>query len=237
MNEKLKIQLDAAVKNIESRPQSEKAIVLVMIIAVLVLTYMSVAFDPVRADISQANSQILNADRQIQAQQTAYAEMLVASQEDPNKFANDRLTVIAREQGLLSQEISSLAGDLITPAGMTRILTSVLERQPGLELVSFQNKAATSLRDEESAASDTSGVVAPNNSASLNDISGQVYEHGLRIEFQGDFFTTLKYLRFLEEVTGSFFWDSISFKQLEWPTALITLEIHTLSTNAGFIGV
>jgi MSHA biogenesis protein MshJ len=57
------------------------------------------------------------------------------------------------------------------------------------------------------------------------------------IEFQGDFFSTLKYLRFLEEISGSFFWDSVSFKKVAWPEALVTLEIHTLSASEGFIGV
>jgi MSHA biogenesis protein MshJ len=153
--------------------------------------------------------------------------MVAASQEDPNKFANDRLAVIAREQSRLDVEISRLAGDLISPSDMTRILTSVLEQQSGLELISFQNRAAVPLRTGVAAA----GV------AGEDEVDGQVFEHRLVIEFQGDFFSTLKYLRFLEEISGSFFWDSVSFKQVVWPEALVTLEIHTLSASAGFIGV
>jgi len=227
MNEKLKQNLALAIKSFESRTQSEKIVVVLVLVLGLVFGYLSMAFDPYRASISALESQLNSVERQIQAQQASYASMVAASQEDPNKFANDRLAVIAREQSRLDVEISRLAGDLISPSDMTRILTSVLERQSGLELISFQNKTAVPLRAGVAAA----GV------AGEDEIDGQVFEHGLVIEFQGDFFSTLKYLRFLEEISGSFFWDSVSFKQIAWPEALVTLEIHTLSANAGFIGV
>ena len=227
MIERLQQQLDKAIKNIDSRSRSEKLVVLLVLIAGLSLSYLSIALDPMRADIASAEGQISTVSRQIEGQRSAYASMVAASQEDPNKFANDRLAIIAREQSHLDSEISSLAGDLISPTDMTRILTSLLRRQSGLELISFQNKNAVALR---------SGVANPAGQVT-NDLAGQVFSHGLVIEFQGDFFSTLKYLRFLEEISGSFFWDSISFKQVVWPDALITLEIHTLSSNSGFIGV
>ena len=239
MNENLRRQLDSVIQNLESRAQAEKIIFMVVLIAVLALSYLSIGFDPIRADINTSRTGINGVNRQILAQQNSYAEKYDASLEDPDKFANDRLVVIARAQAQLQGEINSLAGDFVTPNEMTNILTSVLERQAGLELVSFGNQSATPLRE---GISNVAELLAATGAVNLDDVvttgvSGQVYEHGLVIEFEGDFFNTLKYLRFLEDITGSFFWDSISFRQLDWPNAQITLEIHTLSTNQGFIGV
>ena len=239
MNSQFRAQLDKLAKNIESRKQSERILLLGIICAAVVMLWLSVAFDPLRASIATMESRVATVERQITAQQTAYAQMLAASQEDPNRFANDRIQVVAREQARLDDEIASLAGDLVTPNQMTQILTTVLERQSGLELVSFQNKPAIPLR---AGVSDAATILADTGAVNLNnvnqqEVTGQVYEHGLTIEFQGDYFSTLKYLRFLEEITGSFFWDAISFQQLEWPNAHVTLEIHTLSTVEGFIGV
>lgn len=239
MNENLRRQLDSLIKNIESRTQPEKIVVMVVLIVALALGYLSIAFDPVRADISTSRTGINGVNRQILAQQNSYVEKFELSQQDPDKFANDRLAVITRSQAQFQDEISNLAGDFVTPNGMTNILTSVLERQAGLELVSFSNKNATPLRE---GVSNIAELLAETGAVNLDDVvatdvSGQVYEHGLVIEFEGDFFNTLRYLRFLEDITGSFFWDSISFKQLDWPNARITLEIHTLSANRGFIGV
>lgn len=227
MNERVQQQLNKTAKNIDARSRAEKIFILAVLLLGLVLVYLSVSFDPIRADIANATAQINSVNRQIAAQQSSYQSMEEASKQDPNKFANDRLTVIAREQSQLDSEISNLAGDLISPTDMTRILTSLLGRQSGLELISFENKDAVPLR----------GEVDNADGQEASELSGQVFSHGLVIEFQGDFFATLKYLRFLEEISESFFWDSVSFKQVVWPDALITLEIHTLSSNAGFIGV
>lgn len=235
MNEQLKKQLDKFVGNIESRAQLEKIIVLTVVVAGLALGYLTFAFDPVRAEIALIENQISNVSRQIEAQQVAYAGMVEANQEDPNKFANDRLGIVARQQTELDREIEGLAGNLITPADMTSVLRSVLERQEGLQLVSFQNIAAAPLRTGISEAEERLSGESTN--SNQPNVSGQVFEHGLSIQFRGSFFDTLLYLRYLEDITGSFFWDSITFSRQEWPQATVTLQIHTLSLNAGFIGV
>ena len=85
---------------------------------------------------------------QIAAQQRASAAMLETSQQDPNRFANDRLAVLAREQAVLDEEINNLAGNLVTPDEMTAILTTVLGRFTGLELQNFSNLPAEALRED-----------------------------------------------------------------------------------------
>lgn len=237
MKELLLKQLSNLVRNIDGRNRTERIAVLGISLIVLGLGYLLFVSDPMRAGIERIQAQMTSVERQISAQKLTHAEMIAASEEDPSRFANDRLLVVQRELEQLDAEISSLAGDLVSPSEMTEVLSSVLGNFDGLELVSFQNVPATPLRAEvgggllANAGASIFGEVAANNG------DGQVYAHGLRLEFQGDFFTTLKYLRFLEEIGGSFFWDTISFQQLEWPTARITLEIHTLSTDEGFIGV
>ena len=225
-------QIDALVKSIESRAQVEKVAILAIALAALVMMYLTFVSDPIKSEISTAQNEVANVTRQIAQQQSSYTNMLAQSQEDPNKFANDRLQVVEREQAELDRQIRELAGDLISPGDMTRILTSVLERQAGLELISFQNLRATPLLSSERNGNEPAG-----SDEGRSNITGQVFQHGLRLEFQGDFFSTIKYLRFIEDISGSFFWDSISFQQADWPNAIVTLEIHTISTDSGFIGV
>ena len=234
MSEKMNQQIAALVKSIESRAQTEKIAILALMIAGLVMGYLSLVSDPLKAEVDDARNQVANVTRQIAQQQSSYSNMLDQSLEDPNKFANDRLAVVEREQAELDGQIRELAGDLISPTDMTRILTSVLERQSGLELISFQNMNANLLLAGDRSSGES---VSSNTNEAQSNISGQVFEHGLRIEFQGDYFSTIKFLRFIEEISGSFFWDSISFSQLDWPDAIVTLEIHTISTDSGFIGV
>lgn len=236
MNERFQEQLNKAIKSIESRKQSEKLIVMLMLLAGLILGYLSVFYDPISLEKSQIDAQIANVERQIQAQQTAYAGMMATSQEDPSSFAIERIRVITAELEALDNEIVNLAGDLVSPSEMTQILTTVLNRYSGLELISFQNKEAAPLYTGIINTAAPTGEEASSSVASRN-IEGQVFSHGLMLEFQGDFLSTLKYLKLLEDISGSFFWDTLSFRQTVWPSAHVILEIHTLSTEAGFIGV
>ena len=65
----------------------------------------------------------------------------------------------------------------------------------------------------------------------------QVYKHTLRVELEGDYLSLITYLRRVESFSESFFWDEIHFQQTEWPNAKITLQLHTLSAEEGFVGV
>ncbi len=237
MNEQLRQQLNTLISNLNGRSRPEKGLILSIVLAGLVMLYLTVAYDPLKADIASLEGQIRSATNQISSQQQAYTALLARSQQDPNKATNDRLAVLVREQALLDQDIDNLAGDLVTPDEMTAILTSVLGQFNGLELLLFSNEEAVPLRDDLASAPEPDAEGRDAVDSSDSSISGQVYSHGLTIEFEGDFFSTLQYLRFLEDVSGSFFWDSINFKQTEWPTAHVSLQIHTLSTDEGFIGV
>lgn len=233
MNDRLKILWSRFLKNLSSRTQAEKLFLLVISVAIIGLAFLSYVYDPMRSDISNFRSQIANATTQIENQQAGFAAKLAESQQDPDKFAADRLAAIARQQQTLFDEIESLAGNLVTPNQMTAILSSVLGRQSGLDLISFSNDEAKPLRVNLASVVDAATGVA----TLAENEAGQVYEHGLTIEFEGDYFNTLRYLRFLEDISGSFFWDSVSFEQTDWPKAIVTLKIHTLSTEEGFIGV
>lgn len=224
----------------DKRARSERLLMFAIVLAGLVMGYLTLFFDPVRAEIASAKSRIQNTETQISTQRTAYATMQNAVEDDPDKFANDRLAAIRREQELLTTEIESLAGDLISPNEMTNILTSVLDDYLGLQLVHVENIPAAPLRTDVDEAAESQLFQDQSigfDGTGESDIAGQVYAHGLHLEFKGDFFNTLKYLKYLEDLSGSFFWDTIHFKQEEWPNAHIILEIHSLSTDRGYIGV
>ena len=231
MISKLNQPMDRLGKNLEARKPAEKVLILAAFCASVFMVWLTIDFDPIRAEIDSAQTQINSVTRQIDAQRTAYTNMQAQSDEDPSQFAIERIEFLTRQQEAIDGEINSLAGDLVSPAEMTSMLTSVLERQDGLQLVSFRNVEAAPL------AIGASQPASANSTLQDSQLGGQVFSHGLVIEFQGDFFSTLGYLQYLEDLTGNFFWDTLSFQIQQWPIATVTLQIHTLSTNRGFIGV
>ncbi len=229
MNPRLQWQRLAAA--FDKRSQAEKAIIAVLVLAVIGWLYLMLAYDPMRAAIADARRQVDTLEARISSVRSRAEAARQASAENPNENARQRLQRLREQQQTVDRRIESMAGNLVSPGAMTGLLTSVLENLPGLDLVRVENRSPEPLRDLQEAATGDG-----EDSASGITLQ-QIYRHGLVLEFEGDFFATLRYLRFLEQRSGNFFWDSLELEQTEWPEARVTLEIHTLSTDEGFVGV
>lgn len=223
---KLRLQWQEWLQKFDHRKKSEKWIIAVLTMAALVWLYTELQLAPLSADRMTMSQQIDSAQTRLQAMQAREQVAIQRAQDDPDRAANDRLARLVQEQQQAQGEIEGLAGNLVTPYAMTQMLTTVLDRQPGLELIRVENRVPQPMRT----ASQVSGEDGETPMA-------QVYKHGLIIEMQGDYFSLLNYLNYLENLSERFFWDQVHYLQSGWPDATITLELHTLSTEEGFVGV
>lgn len=57
-----------------------------------------------------------------------------------------------------------------------------------------------------------------------------IYQYTTQIEFQNNYFNTIRYLRSLESISSRLYWDSMEYKVLQYPNAAITIKFHVLST-------
>lgn len=215
------------------RPQGERFIIAGLGLGGLVYLFVVMLNDPAQQEIASLDGQLATVQRRLIEQQTSAAELQLSGVEDPDSFIRDRLTALIEEQSVVQSDIEALAGNLVSPNGMTQMLTGVLDSQEGLTLVKVENVAPEALTDGVAVAPEGANAER----TALRSIGFQVFRHGLILEFQGDYFSTLRYLLYLEEMEQSFFWDSFEFEQALWPEARIRLELHTLSSEEGFIGV
>lgn len=65
----------------------------------------------------------------------------------------------------------------------------------------------------------------------------QVYKHGILLELNGNFASTLSYLRMLEKLPWKFYWDAMRFEIQEYPQAKISIIINTLSLDKEWVRV
>jgi MSHA biogenesis protein MshJ len=217
----------------DARPSAEKVILVVLGFGGVTYLYLTIVFDPTRAEIDGLERQISTGTSRISEQEARTEELRLSGVEDPDAFVKARLEELILELSEAQAGIEALAGNLVSPNAMTQVLTSVLDSQPGLKLVRVENsdpEPLTGTSTVDQVLADASDAVAPS-------LGLQVYRHRLVLEFQGDYFSTLRYLLFLESMDENFFWDSVTYRQLEWPEARVQLELHTLSSEEGFIGV
>ncbi len=217
----------------DGRPQGEKYLLAVMGVGGIIYVYVTMFFGPASDQISSLERQLATVDSRIEQQELRAAELRESGIEDPDSFIRERLAQLIEEQSQVQDGIESLAGNLVSPNGMTQMLTSVLDSQEGLTLIKVENKPPQALTQ----AMTTAPVVGEAVASTAQSIGFQVFRHGLILEFQGDYFSTLRYLMFLESMDESFFWDGFEFEQAVWPEARVRLELHTLSSEEGFIGV
>lgn len=215
------------------RPQAEKFILAGIGLGGLVYLFLGGVYDPAREQMASLERQLETVQTRLLEQETRAIELQRSGVEDPDSFIRERLAELVRQQTEIQGGIESLAGNLVSPNGMTQMLTSVLDSQEGLTLIRVENIEPEALTEAMSTAA-VNGAVG---TTPAQSIGFQVFRHGLVLEFQGDYFSTLRYLLFLEGMDESFFWDSFEFEQTLWPEARVRLELHTLSSEEGFIGV
>lgn len=215
------------------RPKAEKVILAVLGFGGLIYLFTVSLHDPSQAQIASLERQLATVERRVVEQQTRSEELRSTGVEDPDSFIRQRLEELIQEQTMIQGNIESLAGNLVSPNGMTQMLTGVLDSQEGLTLIKVENIAPRALTNPTAPLQ----AIETNARTPMQSIGFQVFQHGLILEFQGNYFSTLRYLLYLESMDESFFWDGFEFEQTVWPEARVRLELHTLSSEEGFIGV
>ncbi|MEY2874060.1 MAG: hypothetical protein RLZZ373_1431 [Pseudomonadota bacterium] len=105
--------------------------------------------------------------------------------------------------------------DLVSPAEMLPLLEQLLGRHSGLKLRSLQSLGRTAL-----------GQGTPT-----------LYRHGVELTVEGRYADLLDYLKALEASPQRLLWGGLQLKVLQHPQVLLTLRLHTLSTDAHWVEI
>ncbi len=234
-----KPDIKKVIASIEARQLGERAILLGVVLLVIGYAWLILVFDRMNASQDELNrrSTILNA--QITEQATRYVSIQNNYRSDPNAFARNRQQELQQETIEIDNELRRLYGQLIQPRQMAQVLSTILQRETTLKLVTLENLPPSIMT------STNSGTMAPLVGASVIELEPgesppdqiNVFRHGLRMVFEGDYLETIRYLRSLENLESSFFWQSLNYEVTQWPVSRITLDIFTLSTQQEWIGV
>ncbi len=218
-----KLNWQAITKWLNARHVRERTILLVAFVGVLGMAWLTFAHDAMVAVKAETSRLITIADSRITEEENRQAEIRNTYTTDPNTFALSRQRDLRDSMDSANTRLNQLYGELISPQQMSEMLTTILRRETRLKLISVQNVPPEALVTATTETPTAPGV--------------QVFKHGMRMVFEGNFLETVRYLRSLEQLTGNFFWENLEFNLGTYPNGRINLEIYTLSTEQGFIGV
>lgn len=202
-----------------ARDLRERAILLGAFSAILFFVWLTYAFDPIQLSQSSFDREITNTVLQINNEIDRNEQVRSTYTSDPDSFARRRLGELQAQVNEIDAQLLDLYGELILPSQMANVLSDVLQRETTLRLIELENLAPEVLFDSGSEA----------------DV--QVYRHGLSLKLEGEYLETIRFLKQLESLGANFFWENLSYQVNEHPDGTISLNIFTLSTQRGFIGV
>jgi len=206
-------------KLIESRSLRERAILFGAVFILIFYVWLVYIFDAMNASQDATQRQINSTVGQINNELTRNQQIQNTYTSDPNAFARTRRNELQAQVDAIDSQLLGLYGELILPSQMANILSDILRKETTLRLVSLENQAPEVLFDNGQG----------------SEI--QVYRHGLNLRLEGEYLETIRFMRQVEELNVNFFWESLSYDVNEYPDGTINLNIFTLSTQRGFIGV
>jgi len=219
-----KFNWQTLMKWLNARHPRERAILLVAGLGILGMMWLAFVHDALTAAKQQEARNITLTQGRVTDELNRQNEIRTTYTTDPNAYAQTRQRELRDAANEADARLNQLYGNLISPQQMNQVLVTLLQRETTLELVSLDNLPSEALISTAAAADAATPQV-------------QVFKHGLHLVFEGSFIDTVYYLRSLEKLDSNFFWENLEFNLDEYPKGNISLDIYTLSTERGFIGV
>lgn len=218
----------------------ERGILLGGIILIIYFLFDTFVMQPLAISQKNIQNNIVRINSDVVALNVRMQQTIAASPANQRQKEMQDVQRLRQEKNSLDQELQQATANLVTPQQMTRLLQRVLEQTDGLHL-----KKVTSLGSSPLVLQDKQGsgpgkkatALDRDNQVSNENFINTVYKHGLQIEFEGNFFATLDYLKKLEQLEWKFIWDDIKFEVTEYPEATTILSLYTISLNRNWIGV
>ncbi len=226
MNERL-AQLQI---KIDSLNQRERILVLVTAIVVVVMVLQMALLDPVMSKRKKLSNSInsINAEMQQQLNEKTILEARLTAGINRDKIKRRDQLKSQRDQ--LNQKIEKSLVAMIPPRLMPEVLESVLSETQGLKLLSIENKPVVAVVTQNPSAEGAKDAVSAGSKQAL-------YNHGFVLRLKGNYMDAITYFEKLSNLPWRFQWDDMHYKVDQYPNAIITLEVHTVSMAEEWIGV
>jgi MSHA biogenesis protein MshJ len=218
-------------QKIDGLNQRERILLLLSGLVVVIMLMQTLLIDPLIAEQAAMKAALKNAEQNINQQNNARQIISAELQAGVNRSELRRKESLEQEYEQLSKQIESSLVTMIPPRLMPEVLENILENNSGLKLLAINNKPVVALFEKIDGSSISNDEKKP--SAEHKGL----YKHSFVLEFEGGYMAAIDYFQRLEKLPWRFQWDELHYQVEHYPTAIITLEVHTVSMSEEWIGV
>jgi MSHA biogenesis protein MshJ len=204
------------------------------------MAWLLLGHDPLAQRLARLQTERQAADTRLLEARSAQAELQARAAADPDRALRQALLAAQalREHQLAGLEQETAA--LIDPQRMQQVLQDLLQSRPGLRLLALESFSAP-LELPAALPADGQAAVDKDKQDAATPV---LYRHGMRLTLEGSYFELRDYLRGIEQQSLAaggrrLFWERLDYQVGEAGPgqARITLELYTLSRQAGWVGV
>ncbi len=214
----------------------ERVLILVtLLVAMLLPTFMYV-IEPAQKEQLKLTTDIARQKAANANKQVDISMLSASKQTDPNIALRSQIEARRQQLTELNRTLKERSSTLVSPRRMLGLLEQVLSEHPGLSLISVSKAEPRRFGSDTTAGPDSTNTDNATGNPEAESLDG-LYRHDLSLVIEGGFFDVLAYLQALEQLPGGFFWDGIDYQVGSYPDARVSLQVHTLSTEQGWLGV
>lgn len=165
----------------------------------------------------QLDIEIKQIQQMLDQQQSAAAELEKNGSRDPNLQTRQQLNNLQLSFEHLKQQLTAGEKRFVPSQLMSTALGDILNQHGNLQLVKLETLPPASFGEDGA--------------------QTRVYRHSMNLTLQGDYFSTLNYLKALENLPWRIHWDSIDYTVKNYPQAETRIQVYTLSFEQDWLGV
>jgi len=225
----MKQRLEKLASWIDAQSLRERAGILLAIIVAIFLLWDKILLTPLERDAKQLQIQIKKQAKDLERIREQQQAIVNRASIDPDAQTRKEIEVLQSAMTVLDARLREMTVNLVDPARMAAVLEDVLTRQTNLKLVRVESLTPTTLTTNTEATE-----------AEQNTEEGKypnVYQHSLRVVFEGSYLETIDYMKQVEALSQQFYWGSVDFSVQDFPRARVTITVNTLSLSEAWIGV
>jgi len=215
---RLPVPLQRYADRLDAMSLRERVLIFLAVAVVIVAIADSALFEPIlrrQKTNSQRIQQQQDEIRTMQTQVQAYAQ---ARTGDSANAKRQRLEKRRVELAALDRELAAGQSGLVPPERMAKMLSEIVKRNPGIELISLRSLAATGLTQSLTPMPGS----APGGPA--------LYRHGIEIAVSGSYLTMLNYVGQLERLPAKIMWGNMEL-QGTYPVVTVKITLYTFSPD------
>lgn len=179
-------------------------------------------FEPSMLKQEKANKMLQSSYQQEIKLDNKIEEIKLRFKKDPVKEINNKIAFSLQTIAALDKQLDDKLVKFIHAKKMPAALSKVLNKSPGVTLVSLTTLPVTVFQSPANAVDKSSAdeTQAPRNT---------FYKHTLEIQLTGSYNAVYQYLLNLEAVQEKFYWSVLTYKVADYPSANVMIQIYTLS--------